>query len=273
MMLLLLVLTLCMMAPNGYSQLQGLPGPKGDPGLPGPPGIKGERGFPGSPGAPGLNGKPGQTGFPGAKGDPGVPGSPGPPGVPGVQGSPGFSGQKGDIGQQGPPGRPGAPGILGPPGPSGYCEEICRQGSHRPDANAITDRISKFELAINYDFVRKVGQKYFVSYKKRDSFSKAVEFCSQQGLELALPQNEEENKKLTEVFGDVYKTVWINVNNKKADGNFEVDMNNRPLTFTSWAAGHPDTSIQDTACTMLSENGVWQLTSECFLNAFIVCQI
>lgn len=133
--------------------------------------------------------------------------------------------------------------------------------------------MSLFFPVVNYDFVRKVGQKYFVSYKERDSFSKAIEFCSQQGLELALPQNEQENKALTEVFGDVYKTVWININNNKADGNFEVDTERRPLTFTKWAEGQPDTSIQDTACTMLAENGVWQLTRECFLNAFIVCQI
>uniref|UniRef100_A0A3B4WIE1 C-type lectin domain-containing protein n=1 Tax=Seriola lalandi dorsalis TaxID=1841481 RepID=A0A3B4WIE1_SERLL len=130
-----------------------------------------------------------------------------------------------------------------------------------------------FLSAINYDFVRKVGQKYFVSYKERDSFSRAVEFCSQQGLDLALPQNEEENVALTQFFGDVYKATWINVNTKKAEGNFEVDLKNRPLTFTKWGEGQPDKSIQDTGCTMLSENGIWRVTNECFLNAFIVCQI
>uniref|UniRef100_A0A8P4GJH2 C-type lectin domain-containing protein n=1 Tax=Dicentrarchus labrax TaxID=13489 RepID=A0A8P4GJH2_DICLA len=127
--------------------------------------------------------------------------------------------------------------------------------------------------AINYDFVRRVGQKYFVSYKERDSFSRAVEFCSQQGLDLALPQNEEENIALTQFFGDVYKEAWINVNNKKAEGNFEADMNNQPLTFTKWGEGQPDKSIEATGCTMLSENGVWRVTHECFLNAYIICQL
>uniref|UniRef100_A0A8D0AFD3 C-type lectin domain-containing protein n=1 Tax=Sander lucioperca TaxID=283035 RepID=A0A8D0AFD3_SANLU len=126
---------------------------------------------------------------------------------------------------------------------------------------------------MNYDFVRRVGQKYFVSYKKRDSFSTAVKFCSQRGLELALPQNEEENNILTQFFGDVYKTAWINVNTNKAEGNFEVDMKNRPLTFTKWGEGQPDKSIQNTGCTMLSENAVWRVTHECFLNAFIICQL
>lgn len=59
---------------------------------------------------------------------------------------------------------------------------------------------------------------------RRDSFFTATEFCSQRGLELALPQNEEENRVLTQVFGDVDKTAWINVNNKKAEGNFETDL-------------------------------------------------
>ncbi|XP_051238888.1 mannose-binding protein C-like [Dicentrarchus labrax] len=132
---------------------------------------------------------------------------------------------------------------------------------------------AKLELAINYDFVRRVGQKYFVSYKERHSFSRAVEFCSQQGLDLALPQNEEENIALTQFFGDVNKEAWINVNNKKAEGNFEADMNNRPLTFTKWGEGQPDKSIEATGCTMLSENGVWRVTHECFLNAYIICQL
>lgn len=127
--------------------------------------------------------------------------------------------------------------------------------------------------AINYDFVRKVGQKYFVSYKERDTFSRAFEFCSHRGLELALPENEEENLVLTQVFGDVYKTAWLNVNNKKTEGNFQVDMQKRPLTFCKWAEGQPGESIQNTGCTMLSENGDWRVTHECFLNAFIVCQI
>ncbi|XP_062276818.1 collectin-11-like [Scomber scombrus] len=232
MRLFLLFCTLCLMAPIGYSQLQG---PKGEPGFPGIPGQKGERGF------PGLNGLPG------------------PPGIPG---------QKGDSGRQGISGLIGPPGPSGPPGPAGP-REICRQGS----TGSSCPDLAKLELAINYDFVRKVGQKYFVSYKKRDSFSKAVEFCSQQGLDLALPQNEEENNVLTQVFWDVYKKVWINVNNKKAEGNFEVDMKKQPLTFTKWGEGQPDKSISNTGCTMVSEDGVWVVTSECFLNAYIVCQL
>ncbi|XP_070687181.1 mannose-binding protein C-like isoform X2 [Pempheris klunzingeri] len=210
--------------------------------LQGPSGSRGERGLPGNPGCRGMNGPMGAPGEPGSKGDPGI------------TGAPGFHGSRG---------RPGTCLRRRQDATSSSCL----------DPEALKERLAKLELAINYDFVRKVGQKYFVSYKERDSFSRALELCSQRGLELALPQSEEENTALTQFFGDVYRTAWINVNNKKAEGNFQVDTKNRPLTFTKWGGGQPDESIQDTGCTMLSENGIWRVTSECFLNAYIVCQI
>ncbi|XP_045893677.1 mannose-binding protein C-like isoform X2 [Micropterus dolomieu] len=184
-------------------------------------------------------------------------------------------------GPPGPPGRPGLPGPPGPKGPSGPPgvsgpAVICGRdvfGSINQDLEALKNSLAKLELATNYDFFRRVGQKYFVSNKERGSFSGATEFCSQRGLELALPQNEEENRILTQVFGDVDKMAWINVNYKKAEGNFATDLKNRPLTFTKWGEGQPDKSIQDTGCTMLSENSVWRVTHECSLNAYIICQI
>ncbi|XP_038562884.1 mannose-binding protein C-like isoform X2 [Micropterus salmoides] len=176
----------------------------------------------------------------------------------------------------GPPGSPGPPGRHGPSGPKGergFTGPADVFGSINQDLEALKNSLAKLELATNYVFFRRVGQKYFVSNKERGSFSGATEFCSQRGLELALPQNEEENRVLTQVFGDVDKMAWINVNNKKAEGNFATDLKNRPLTFTKWGEGQPDKSIQDTGCTMLSENGVWRVTHECSLNAYIICQI
>uniref|UniRef100_UPI003AAA2008 mannose-binding protein C-like n=1 Tax=Centroberyx gerrardi TaxID=166262 RepID=UPI003AAA2008 len=215
--------------------------PLGHSQLQGPSGPKGDRGFPG---------------LPGAKGGAGL------PGLPGVSGR---------------PGRPGLPGPPGPPGPQGSSES--RQwhtdstGSLNSEFEALKNSIAKLELAVNYDFIQKAGQKYFVSYKERNSFSEAAEFCSQRGLELALPQNDEENNILTQFFGTVYKEAWINVNNNKAEGNFETDMKNRPLTFTKWGEGQPDRSIGDTGCTKVSDTGVWQVTKECFINAFIICEL
>ncbi|XP_053175846.1 mannose-binding protein C-like [Scomber japonicus] len=141
------------------------------------------------------------------------------------------------------------------------------------DLKALTKSLSKVELALNYDFVRKVGQKYFVSNQERGSFSQALEFCSQQDLELALPKNEKENSALTQLFGEVDKLVWINVNNKTAEGNFGSDMKKHALTFTKWGEGQPDISVGETGCTMLSENGVWRVSDQCSLNAYIICQI
>ncbi|KAI4825707.1 hypothetical protein KUCAC02_021378 [Chaenocephalus aceratus] len=178
---------------------------------------------------------------------------PGPPGVDGNHGLNGLAGldalSGGPTGPRGPPGAPGKPGEpAAGPGPLG-------------------------QKAINYDFVRTVGQKLFVSYKERDFFSTAVEFCTQQGLELALPQNEEENNMLTQIYGDIYKEAWINVNNNKAKGNFQTDMKNRALTFTKWGNGQPDKSIQGTGCTRLTENGFWEVTTECTNNGYIICQL
>ncbi|XP_030281582.1 pulmonary surfactant-associated protein D-like [Sparus aurata] len=249
---------ICLMAPIGYSQLQGPPGPKGDKGDPGPAGPEGAPGFPGPKGVRGA------------------------PGADGVMGNRGPPGRAGNVG---PPGPPGAVIMCGRGLTDISCVSLCLRPCsrlflvpHDPFAPARQDvqtsqrSIVKLQFAINYDFVRRVGQKYFVSYKERGSFSRAVDFCSQQGLELALPQNEEENNMLTQVFGEVHKMAWINVNNNKAEGKFETDMKNRPLTFTKWGAGQPDRSVGDTGCTMLSEHGIWRLTQECSLNAYIVCQ-
>ncbi|XP_035859461.1 pulmonary surfactant-associated protein D-like isoform X3 [Sander lucioperca] len=194
------------------------------------------------------------------------------PGPPGPKGDPGHPGPAGPVGPAGPPGRPGPRGPPGPPGLPGSAI-FCGRGLSGQELETLKNSLAKLELATNYDFVRRVGQKYFVSYKKRDSFSTAVEFCSQRGLELALPQNEEENNILTQFFGDDNKTAWINVNTNKAEGNFEVDMKKQPLTFTKWGEGQPDKSIQNTGCTMLSENAVWRVTHDCSLNAYVICQI
>ncbi|XP_030587834.1 mannose-binding protein C-like [Archocentrus centrarchus] len=221
---------LLLMAPAGYSQLQG------------PPGAKGDRGF---------------------------------PGLPAPQGQPGLRGPAGPVGLVGPLGPPGFPGSPGPPGPPGAVVTCGQEsfGSIVRDLEALERTTAKLDLAINFDFVWKVDQKYFVSNKKRGSFSTAIEFCSKRGLELALPQNEEENNAVTEVFGDADKMAWINVKNKKSEGNFETDMKNQPLTFTKWGEGQPDKSIQDTGCTMLSENGIWQVTHECSQSIYIICQL
>ncbi|XP_042268316.1 pulmonary surfactant-associated protein D-like [Thunnus maccoyii] len=198
-----------------------------------------------------------------------LPGPPGPTGAPGPRGPlgpPGAEGDRGDVGLTGLPGLPGSPGLAV------MCGRDLLDFVDQ-DLEAFKKSLSKLELTVNYKFVRKVGQKYFVSNKERGSSSRAIEFCSQQDLELALPKNEEENSALTQLFGEVDKMVWINVNNKKAEGNFETDMKKSPLTFTKWGEGQPNKYVGDTGCTMLSENGVWRVSQDCFVNAYIICQI
>uniref|UniRef100_A0A3Q1JHC0 C-type lectin domain-containing protein n=1 Tax=Anabas testudineus TaxID=64144 RepID=A0A3Q1JHC0_ANATE len=178
-------------------------------------------------------------------------------------------------------GSPGYRGFPGPRGPTGLPGSVLMNTLNNRVLGLWKKCVSNVFLifcmysffpVISYDFVRRVGHKYFVSYKKEGSFSKAVEFCSQQGLELALPQNEDENTVLTQVFDKDVKRAWINVNNNKAEGDFKADMKNKPLSFTKWAEGQPDTSFQNTGCTLLLENGMWEVTQECSVNACIVCQ-
>uniref|UniRef100_A0AAX7T3Y7 C-type lectin domain-containing protein n=1 Tax=Astatotilapia calliptera TaxID=8154 RepID=A0AAX7T3Y7_ASTCA len=219
---------LFLVAPIGYSQNPGPRGPKGDSGLPGPAGP---------PGVPGPVGQKGDTGVNGPVGPPGLPGNRGSVGTPGL---PGQSGKDSDCRTE----------LFG------YIDQDLQT------IRALKETITKLELVINYDFARRVDDgKYFVSNKERGSFLQAVEFCSQRGLELALPQSDKENSLLTEVFENSPKTVWINASNRRAEGNFGADMINRPLTFTSWAEGQPDKSIQDPSCTTLSEDGVWRVTN------------
>ncbi|XP_035811191.1 mannose-binding protein C-like isoform X2 [Amphiprion ocellaris] len=197
----------------------------------------------------------------------------GPPGPKGERGEPGPMGPAGPSGL---PGKDGLHGLIGSPGQPGNVEDCEQESSNFVSRNvvaALKRTIAKLDLAITFDFVRSVGQKYFVSNKERGSFSKAEDFCSRRGLELALPQNEEENSMLTQLYGEVDKRAWIGVNNKMAGGDFEFDMKERPLTFTKWGQGQPDRSIQETGCTMVTENAVWQVTRECSLYAYIICQL
>ncbi|KAK2842579.1 hypothetical protein Q5P01_012779 [Channa striata] len=176
-------------------------------------------------------------------------------------------GPAGPAGPQGRSGFPGPAGARGLPGLVVMCGRD-RIDSISQDLESLKRSIVKLDLAISYDFVRSMGKKYFVSHKERGPFSRAYEFCSQQGLELALPQNDDENRVLTQMFDEGVKMAWINVNNKKAESNFKADMKNQPLTFTNWAEGQPDKSIQNIGCTVLSENGAWRVTEECALDAY-----
>ncbi|KAM9753150.1 mannose-binding protein C-like, partial [Menidia menidia] len=190
----------------------------------------------------------------------------------GDRGYPGFPGIKGPAGSRGATGPPGPPGPAGPAGPAAVCGPDIF-GSVSEDVETLRKTIAKLEKAINFNFARKVGQKYFVTNKERGSFWKAVEFCSRPGLELALPQSEEENSKLAQLWDEADEKAWINVNTKKAEGNFETNTNNQPLTFTKWGAAQPDETIQETGCSLLSGDGVWRVVQACSMDAYIICQL
>ncbi|XP_029584948.1 pulmonary surfactant-associated protein D isoform X1 [Salmo trutta] len=188
----------------------------------------------------------------------------GPSGAPGgVPGQPGARGHPGLPGAAGYPGRVGRDGVRGLPGPAGATDL---------DLDPLQESLVKLELAINYDFTRRVDKKYFVSHKRPGSFDDAVQFCTKRGLVLALPKNEEENTALTQVFEGALKNAWLNVDTSK-EGKFQVDLKGHSLTFSKWGDGEPKVPNGDKGCTMLTESGAWQVTYDCSFNAYIVCEI
>ncbi|XP_041725139.1 collectin-46-like [Coregonus clupeaformis] len=211
--------------------------------------CQGPRGLPGPPGPPGPVGPSG--------GLPGRPGPPGESGPTGLSGPPGFPGVSGRVGRD---------GVPGPPGPQGPA------GATDLDLEPLQESLVKLELAINYDFARRVDKKYFVSHKRQGSFDDAVQFCTKRGLVLALPKNEEENTALTQVFEGAFNNAWLNVDNSK-EGKFQLDLKGHPLTFSKWGDGEPKVPNGDRGCTMLTESGAWQVTSDCSFNAYIMCEI
>ncbi|XP_038136952.1 mannose-binding protein C-like [Cyprinodon tularosa] len=185
---------------------------------------------------------------------------------------PGPQGPQGEKGRKGFPGPPGSLGTPGLPGPAIVCGGD-RFDSIEQKLQRLKMIAAKIDLAVSFDFVRKIDQRYFVSNKERGSFLTAVEFCSQHGLEVALPQSEEENRKLIQLLGEADKRAWININSQKAEGNFQADMKNQALNFTKWGESQPDPTVQDTGCSVVTENGTWRLTKDCSLDAYIICQI
>lgn len=130
-----------------------------------------------------------------------------------------------------------------------------------------------FAQAMSYDFVRRVGKKYYVSYKVQRDFDEAVRFCANRGLALALPKSDVENAILTEFLDEGFNTAWINVENRKQEGKFEVDMKGQPLTFTKWGNGEPKVPEGEKGCTLLKESGTWQVTNKCFTLSCTICEI
>ncbi|CAB1350191.1 unnamed protein product, partial [Coregonus sp. 'balchen'] len=142
-------------------------------------------------------------------------------------------------------------------------------GATDVDLEPLQASLVKLELAINYDFARRVANKYFVSHKRQGAFDDAVQFCTKRGLLLALPKNEEENTALTQVLEGAFNNVWLNVDNSK-EGTFQLDLKGHPLTFSKWGDGEPKVPNGDRGCTMLTESGAWQVTSNCSFNAYIM---
>ncbi|KAG7465883.1 hypothetical protein MATL_G00158440 [Megalops atlanticus] len=203
-------------------------------------------------------------------GYPGVPGTPGHNGQPGRDGKDGVAGPKGDkgdaggtavysrIGVQGPPGKQGPVGPSGPkgqkgePGPAG---DTSLTRALQSEVQAMKESLSKFEKATSFQLFKKVGKKYFVSDKRLGTFEEALKFCSDAGAILALPRGSEENKALSQLIPDS-QYAWLGVNDRETEGKF-VDVQNKPLQFTSWKSGEPNNHQNKEDCALITPNGSW----------------
>ncbi|XP_036452395.1 mannose-binding protein C-like [Colossoma macropomum] len=215
----------------------------------------------GVPGTPGHNGLPGRDGRDGRDGAAGPKGEKGEPGL-SVQGPPGKAGPAGSPGPQGPKGDPGSSGAPH----SGLISSV------QEELRSLTARLSLLEKAASFSVFIRVGQKYYVSDGLTKTFSEGTAFCQNVGGKLALPRNQEENRKLSgvlQIFNLPY--VFIGGNDQVAEGLY-VDEEKRPLDFLKWNEGEPNSYGGNEDCVVLKKNEFWFDTS-CEKSFLIVCEI
>ncbi|XP_036398115.1 mannose-binding protein C-like [Megalops cyprinoides] len=216
------------------------------------------------------------SGYPGVPGTPGHNGQPGRDGKDGVAGTKGEKGDAGSIGVQGPPGKQGPVGPSGPkgqkgePGPAGPPGDTRLTGALQSELQTMKESLSKLERATSFKLFKKVGKKYFVSDKTSGTFDEALKFCSDAGVTLALPRSSEENKALSQLIPDS-QYAWLSANDRKTEGNF-VDLQNKPLQFTSWKSGEPNNFKNNEDCALIPPNGNWNDIS-CNEKMTIFCEI
>ncbi|KAG9330471.1 hypothetical protein JZ751_024268 [Albula glossodonta] len=232
-------------------------------------------GYPGIPGTPGHNGLPGRDGkegMPGPKGDPGTIGLQGPPGKLGPVGPIGL---KGDRGEPGPAGKTGLQGPLGPkgdrgaPGPAGPQPEV-NLVELQSGLQTLKDSFYKLEKVMQFQYVKKVGQKYFVSDKTSGTFDEAVKLCGAVSAAPALPRSPEENQLLSRFLAGS-ESAWLSANDRTTEGTF-VDLQGQPIKFSSWKASEPNNYKGVEDCAIVLPNGTWN-DVKCDSNVIIVCEI
>ncbi|KAG7461128.1 hypothetical protein MATL_G00206740 [Megalops atlanticus] len=220
-------------------------------GCPGVPGAPGQNGFPGRDGRDGRDGKEGSAGPKGEKGDAGV-AVPGPPGKAGPVGPEGLKGQKGE------------PGPAGTPSSS-----LISQLQY--ELQALKTRLSKLETATSFRDFKRVGNKYYMSERVTADFDQGVALCRDFGTTLALPRNSAENQALAKIIAlSDSKYAFLGATDRKTDGQF-LDLEEKPVTFTSWGTGEPNNYGGSEECIVQSTSTNW-IDVKCSAKYLIVCE-
>lgn len=84
------------------------------------------------------------------------------------------------------------------------------------------------------------------------NWTEAVQNCKREGLEIALPKNDDENAKLLKDVQDSFKNhpnankyahenwVWIGATDSAAEGLYNDVNTGKKITYFNWQAGQPD---------------------------------
>ncbi|XP_017541994.1 pulmonary surfactant-associated protein D-like [Pygocentrus nattereri] len=228
---------------------------------PAPAGVPGTPGHNGLPGRDGRDGRDGAAGPKGEKGELGL-SVQGPPGKAGPAGRAGLVGPVGPRGPQGPKGDPGSPGSTN--------NDLVK--SLQSELQSLKVRLSTMEKAISFPTFKRVGQKYYASNGMKGNFAEGLKFCTDAGGTLVLPRSEAENKALSAMHATLGSTyIILGTTDRETEGQF-VDLNKKPLTFTSWKENEPNDYEGKEDCAGIHINAKWN-DLPCGSAYTIVCEI
>uniref|UniRef100_A0AAR2JXB5 C-type lectin domain-containing protein n=1 Tax=Pygocentrus nattereri TaxID=42514 RepID=A0AAR2JXB5_PYGNA len=123
-----------------------------------------------------------------------------------------------------------------------------------------------------FPIFKTVGQKYYVSNGMKAKFDHALKFCTDTGGSLALPRSEAENVALSVMHATLDSTyILLGTTDRETEGQF-VDLNKKPLTFTSWMPNEPNNHHGNEDCVGIHTNAKWN-DLPCDLDYHFVCEL
>ncbi|XP_017542005.1 mannose-binding protein C-like [Pygocentrus nattereri] len=151
-------------------------------------------------------------------------------------------------------------------------KEIKELRRENAELQALKVRVSTMEKAAGFPIFKTVGQKYYVSNGMKAKFDHALKFCTDTGGSLALPRSEAENVALSVMHATLDSTyILLGTTDRETEGQF-VDLNKKPLTFTSWMPNEPNNHHGNEDCVGIHTNAKWN-DLPCDLDYHFVCEL